>query len=107
MAKPDASKPDAPSPGDDAAHDVLAAEAFQMPAADPELHHGPVVLPEDPTGNPEPHDILAAEEFAMPAPRPAYHPAELAQRRGGWGRLAAEIVAALVILRAIARRRRG
>jgi hypothetical protein len=49
------------------ARDVLAAEAFAMPAADPSLHHGPVVLPDDPTGIEEPHDVLAAEEFAMPA----------------------------------------
>ena len=101
MAKP------RPSETDDAAHDVLAAEAFQMPAADPELHHGPVVLPEDPTGSAEPHDILAAEEFAMPAPRPVYHPSELAQRRGGWGRFAAEVLAVLLLLRAVARRRRA
>ncbi len=40
-----------------------------MPAPDPDLHHGPVLLPEDPTGVPEPHDVLAAEEFPMPAPR--------------------------------------
>ncbi len=61
MAKPRSSETEE-------AHDVLAAEAFQVPAADPELHHhGPVVLPEDPSGNPEPHDILAAEEFALPA----------------------------------------
>ena len=101
MAKPRPSQTD-----DDAAHDVLAAEAFQMPAADPELHHGPVVLPEDPTGNPEPHDILAAEEFAMPAPRPVYHPSEFAQRRGGWGRMAAEATAAALVLRVLLRRRR-
>jgi hypothetical protein len=54
---------------EEAAHDVLAAEAFAMPAPDPTLHHGPVVLPEDPTGIAEPHDVLAAEEFPMPAPR--------------------------------------
>jgi hypothetical protein len=99
-------KPQSSSQADDAAHDVLAAEAFQMPAADPELHHGPVVLPEDPSGNGEPHDILAAEEFAMPAPRPTYHPAELAQRRGGWRRLAVELIVALLVLRALARLRR-
>ena len=52
---------------DEAAHDVLAAEAFAMPAPDPSLHHGPLVLPEDPTGIEEPHDVLAAEEFPMPA----------------------------------------
>jgi hypothetical protein len=43
------------------AHDVLAAEAFAMPAADPRLHQEPA------------HDILAAEEFAMPAADPALH----------------------------------
>ena len=43
---------------------------FGMPARDPTLHHGPVTLPDDPTGIAEPHDVLAAEEFAMPAPRP-------------------------------------
>jgi hypothetical protein len=53
------------------AHDVLAAEAFAMPAPDPVLHHGPVTLPDDPTGIEEPHDVLAAEDFAMPAPPPA------------------------------------
>jgi hypothetical protein len=100
MAKPRPSETD-----DDGVHDVLAAEAFQMPAADPDLHHGPVVLPEDPTGNAEAHDILAAEEFAMPAPSP-YHPAALAQRRGGWGRFAVEAAAAVLVLRAVLRRRR-
>jgi hypothetical protein len=99
MAKPN------PPDTDDAAHDVLAAEAFQMPAADPDLHHGPVVLPGDPTGNAEAHDILAAEEFAMPAPSP-YHPAALAQRRGGWGRLVAELAAVVLVLMLL-RRRRG
>lgn len=51
------------------AHDILAAEAFAVPAPDPILrHHDPVKLPGDPTGIAEAHDILAAEEFAMPAP---------------------------------------
>src|SRR6185312_9278996 len=61
----------APDPGlhRELAHDVLAAEEFGMPARDPALHHGPVTLPSDPTGIAEPHDVLAAEEFAMPAPR--------------------------------------
>jgi hypothetical protein len=57
------------TPTGEQAHDVLAAEAFAMPAPDPDLHHGPVLLPDDPTGAPEPHDVLAAEEFPMPAPR--------------------------------------
>ena len=54
---------------DQTAHDVLAAEEFGMPAPDPVLHHGPVRLPDDPTGIVGPHDVLAAEEFAMPAGR--------------------------------------
>ncbi|HLY50096.1 MAG TPA: hypothetical protein VKR21_12960 [Solirubrobacteraceae bacterium] len=53
------------------AHDVLAAEAFAVPAPDPQLRHGPVELPDDPSGIAEPHDILAAEAFAMPVGRPA------------------------------------
>src|SRR5579884_3389487 len=55
----------------EAATDVLAAEAFAVPAPDPQLRRQPVTLPEDPSGIAEPHDILAAEEFAMPAGRPA------------------------------------
>ena len=63
------------------AHDVLAAEEFGMPARDPALHHGPVTLPGDPTGIAEPHDVLAAEEFAMPAPRGPEALEASAQRR--------------------------
>lgn len=54
-------------PAREAAHDILAAEAFAVPAPDPRLRHDPV-LPRAPDGAPEPHDILAAEEFAMPVP---------------------------------------
>jgi hypothetical protein len=61
--------PPSQTPAEEPAHDVLAAEAFAVPAPDPELRHGPVVLPEDPTGIEEPHDILAAEDFAIPAPK--------------------------------------
>jgi hypothetical protein len=57
-------------PTDEPVHDVLAAEEFGVPAPDPSLHHGPITLPEDPSGIIEPHDVLAAEEFAMPAPLP-------------------------------------
>lgn len=39
-------------------HDVLAAEAFAMPA------RSRGAIPPDPIH--EPHDVLAAEEFAMP-----------------------------------------
>ena len=51
----------------ESAHDILAAEAFALPAPEPRLRPD-VALPGDPSGIPEPHDILAAEEFAMPAP---------------------------------------
>jgi hypothetical protein len=85
---------------------VLAAEAFAMPAPDPELHHGPVVLPEDPTGIEEPHDVLAAEEFAIPAPRghPGAGAASRARtrRRFAIGGAAAALAGLLTL-----RRRRG
>lgn len=55
------------NPEQEPAHDVLAAEAFAMPAPDPRLRHRPFIVPDDPSGISEPHDILAAEEFAMPA----------------------------------------
>jgi hypothetical protein len=68
-----ASRTERSRPGaDEEAHDVLAAEAFAMPARDPDLNSGPVLLPDDPSGASEPpHDVLAAEEFPMPAPRHA------------------------------------
>jgi hypothetical protein len=86
----------------DPAHDVLAAEAFAMPARDRSLHPERVILPDDPTGIAEPHDVLAAEEFPMPAgraPGVLAHPAH--RRRHGLGALALSVVALLV-----ARRRR-
>jgi hypothetical protein len=83
----------------DAAHDVLAAEAFAMPAPDPDLHHhGPIRLPEDPAGTAEPHDILAAEEFPMPASHVSGPGTALAERRGGLPRLVVEVAAGLVVL---------
>lgn len=71
---------------EEAARDILAAEAFAVPAADPGLRRG-LVLPDDPAGIAEPHDILAAEEFAMPAPEPPGSPAgrmRTAARLPGW-----------------------
>jgi hypothetical protein len=59
----------------EAPHNVLAAEEFAMPTVDPELHHGPITPPKDPSGITEPHDILAAEEFPMPATHPHETPA--------------------------------
>src|SRR5947209_7481378 len=63
------------------AHDVLAADEFAMPAADRNVRHSPVVLPGDPTEIEEPHDVLAAEEWAMPAGRPAASTAVTVARR--------------------------
>ncbi len=98
-------------PREDEAHDVLAAEAFALPAADPSLRHRPITLPEDPSGIAEPHDILAAEEFAMPAPRPAPAPPGTAGRIAAKARTPMRIlvVAAVVMgmLRGIRRRRGG
>jgi len=95
-------------PGDESAHDVLAAEEFAMPAPDPSLHHGPVTLPDDPTGIAEPHDVLAAEEFAMPAARSGGDGSGSAPR----GRPSRQVVAlaaagAVVLVRLIRRRRRS
>jgi hypothetical protein len=92
------------------AHDVLAAEAFAMPAPDPTLHHRPIELPDDPSGIAEPHDVLAAEEFALPAPRQATAPAgagSLAARARGPARIGALAAVALLLLRAFRRRRRA
>ena len=87
----------------DAAHDILAADEFAMPAPDPDLHHhGPVRLPEAPFGDIAPHDVLAAEEFPMPAarPRPA---AALVEQRGGAGKAALEVLVLLLGLWALRR----
>jgi hypothetical protein len=95
------------TPSDEPAHDVLAAEAFAMPAPDPRLHHGPVVLPDDPTGIAEPHDVLAAEEFAMPSAWPSGGGSALTRRAESSRRLGA-IAAALLglgMLRLLRRRR--
>ena len=66
------------------AHDILAAEAFAMPAPEPRPR-SELVLPGDPAGIREPHDILAAEEFAMPAPE-AEPRAQTVARAGAAGR---------------------
>ena len=100
---------DSPPPEDEA-HDVLAAEAFAVPSADPSLRHRPIPLPDDPTGIAEPHDVLAAEEFAMPASRGQSSPpgpaARLAARARGPARIVAMIAVALGVLRAVRRSRR-
>lgn len=97
-------------PREDEAHDVLAAEAFAVPAADPSLRRRPITLPDDPSGIAEPHDVLAAEEFAMPAARrptaPASPAARLAAKAPAPARVAALTAVAVGVLRALRRRRR-
>jgi hypothetical protein len=90
-------------PQDEQAHDVLAAEAFAVPAADPALHQ--VDLPDDPSGISEAHDILAAEEFAMPAPSGRAGSGQIRRAQGRRGGLAAAVVGLLVAL--VRRRRRA
>jgi hypothetical protein len=94
--------------GDLAAHDVLAAEEFALPAPDPSIGHPPVVLPADPSGIAEPHDVLAAEEFALPA-SPA-HPSGLVPEstRRGWpsGGVVAGVLGLLLVV-GMSRARRG
>jgi hypothetical protein len=85
------------------AHDILAAEAFAVPTADPSLHHQPVVLPDDPSGIAEPHDVLAAEEFAMPA---AHHSALAGSRPAAPAWRAGAVAGALGFLVARLLRRR-
>jgi hypothetical protein len=86
------------------AHDVLAAEEFGMPTRDPGLHHGPVTLPDDPTGIAGPHDVLAAEEFALPTPRSHGTPgAPAPPRRARW--LLAAAALGLIATRLLRRRR--
>jgi len=78
-----------------------------MPTPDPTLRHGPVQLPDDPTGIEEAHDVLAAEEFAMPAPVAGV--GGVLERRGGarGGGLVLLAALALLALLLIGRRRRG
>ena len=103
--------PDQQSPRKDAAHDVLAAEAFAVPSSDPALRLQPITLPDDPSGIAEPHDVLAAEEFAMPAPRGSSESGGGALARAGRAvspsRIAITAGLALLGLLALRRRRRA
>jgi hypothetical protein len=91
-------------PAEDPAHDVLAADMFAMPAADPVLHHGPVRPPEDPTGIVEPHDVLAAEEFPMPAGGP---PETVGLMRGSGAQSPLLLAVMLLTVLLVLRRRRS
>jgi hypothetical protein len=89
---------------EDSARDVLAAEEFGVPAPDPNLHHGPISLPGDPSGIAEPHDVLAAEEFALPAPRRGTgEAADPVQRTGALVRALGATLALLVVRRLLRR----
>jgi hypothetical protein len=90
------------NPTGEPAHDVLAAEAFAVPAPDPSLRHGPVVLPGDPSGIAEPHDVLAAEEFPMPAARSSRAAAAFSRRAHSSRRLA--LIGAGALVAVVARR---
>jgi hypothetical protein len=91
---------------DVAAHDVLAAEEFALPASDPSISHAPVQLPEDPSGIAGPHDVLAAEEFALPA-SPQHPGGPVAgSKRPGWLPGVGAGVLGLLIVRRMRRRAR-
>jgi len=97
--------PDTDPPAPEPAHDVLAAEAFAVPAPDPALRNEPVVLPEDPSGISEPHDVLAAEEFAMPAGRQSRAGSALAEHvQSSWRRAAVGALLGFVAQRFVRRR---
>lgn len=87
------------------AHDILAAEAFAMPAPDRARRTAPR---DEHSDDPAPHDVLSAEEYAMPAGQPHALPPEpvsTAVRRGeAWRRLALA-AGALILLRSLRRRR--
>ena len=99
-----------PSLHKEPAQDVLAAEAFAMPSSDPSLRHQPIALPDDPSGIAEAHDVLAAEEFAMPAPRgvsePGGGPLALAGRAATPKRIVFAAAVALLALIVLKRRPR-
>ncbi len=91
----------------DEPHDVLAAEEFEMGAADPALHHGPLQVPDDPSGSTEPHDVLAAEEFPVPAGHRGHRPDKRDRvAMPGPGARLAVILAGLSVTAAIVLRRR-
>jgi hypothetical protein len=79
------------TPRHDAAHDVLAAEEFGVPAPDPALHRD------------EAHDVLAAEEFGVPAPRAH---GDAPPRRGPRGRRALALIGAAAAVGALLWRKR-
>jgi hypothetical protein len=90
--------------GEESAHDILAAEAFAMPAPAPRPRPE-LALPGDPYGLPEPHDILAAEEFAMPAPEQGPWAETVRRATAPGGRRWAGLAGAAVLILWLRRRR--
>lgn len=85
--------------------DVLAAEEFAVPAPDPALHPEQLALPADLVGS-EPREVLAAEEFAIPAPDEArVRQRAIVQRGLPFARVAAINVPLLLAARWLLRRR--
>jgi hypothetical protein len=87
-------------------HDVLAAEEFEVGSGDPALHHGPLRLPDDPSGSAEPHDVLAAEEFAVPAAQAGAGESEEKVVTVGPRALAATLGVGALVAMLVRRRRR-
>jgi hypothetical protein len=84
--------------GIDEPHDVLAAEEFGIGTRENRF-------PGDPTGLREAHDVLAAEEFAMPAGAEPHGNGDGGGGRPGPRALLPLILAGLVVLIALRRRR--
>jgi hypothetical protein len=84
--------------GIDEPHDVLAAEEFGIGTRENRF-------PGDPTGLREAHDVLAAEEFAMPAGAQPHGEGGDGGVRPGPRALLPLILAGLVVLIALRRRR--
>ena len=90
----------------DPAHDVLAAEEFPVGTPDPALHRSAFEPPADPSGIEEPHDVLAADEFAVPA-GPIDSSGTSTVAKGGLAAAGAAVLAAAVGAVAVLRRRRS
>ncbi len=85
--------------------DVLAAEEFAVPAPDPALRPETLDLPADLVGD-EPRDVLAAEEFAMPAPDEAHEPPPVPKRRRPGAKLIAACLVPVGLVLGVWRRKR-
>ncbi len=85
--------------------DVLAADEFAVPAPDPALRPEHLNLPADLVGD-EPREVLAAEEFAMPAPDEAHEPPRGPKRRRPGAKVIAACMVPVGVAAGVWRRRR-